>query len=317
MLKSGRHDGKYYEHLWKTVLSGNVWRSTTINRRKTGEEYHAEQTITPLQEPDGQVTHFVSVVKDVTERIRRQEREIEMAYAARVQQRLYPQAPPAVGPFDIAGAVLPAAMTGGDYFDYLPMPDGGVGLAIGDVCGHGLASAFIMAETRAYLRPMALTEADPGRLLTRLNPLLYHDLQGDRQYVTLCLVGLDPCSGRLVHASAGHPPALILAADGTVRAMLGATGCPLGLFEETCYEAEHLPQLAPGDLLLLLTDGVTEAESPDGLVFGMDRALDVVRGCRDLPAAEIVRGLQDAVACFITDAAERKDDLTVVVCKAL
>jgi PAS domain S-box-containing protein len=317
ILKSGRYDEGYYRDLWTTILSGNVWRSTTINRTKTGREYHAEQTITPLKEPDGQVTHFVSVVKDVTERIKRQERELEMAYAARVQQRLYPQRPPEPGSFDIAGAVFPAAMTGGDYFDYLRMPGGTTGLAIGDVCGHGLGSAFIMAETRAFLRPLAENETDPARLLSRLNPLLYDDLQHDFHYVTLCLVRLDPANGRLFYASAGHPAGVVIGRDGEVKATLDATGYPLGLFEDSPYGASETLPLAPGDLLLLLTDGITEAESPDGSIFGMDGVLDIVRSHRHEPAADIVRELCSAACRFTGEGAERQDDLTVIVCKAL
>jgi len=317
ILKSGRYDGGYYRELWATILSGNVWRSTTINRTKTGREFHAEQTITPLKEPDGRVTHFVSVVKDVTERIARQEREIEMAYAARVQQRLYPQQPPALGSFDIAGAVFPAAMTGGDYFDYLRMPGGATGLAIGDVCGHGLGSAFIMAETRAFLRPLAANEADPARLLCRLNPFLYEDLRHDHQYVTLCLVRLDPASNQLCYASAGHPAGVVIGGDGEVRATLEATGYPLGLFETSHYGSSETVPLAPGDLLLLLTDGVLDAESPDGTVFGMDGVLDFVRSHRHEPAADIVRDLQDAARRFRGESIEQQDDLSVIVCKAL
>lgn len=314
VLKSGKQPPSYYETLWKTILAGQVFRSSWVNRTKSGTEFHADQTITPLKEPGGEVTHFVSVVKDVTERVGRLAREIEMGYAARVQRGLYPQAPPAIPGFDIAAAVWPAEMTGGDYFDYLQMPGNALGIAIGDVCGHGLASALIMAVTRAYLRPLAALHDDPGTILTRLNPFLYGDLQHDRQFVTLFLALLDPAARALVYASAGHPPAFVLDATGAVKATLHSTGRPLGLFDGICYPTSGRLMLEPGDLLALLTDGVTEAEAPDGRIFGAEGALQVVAAHRAEPASCIVEHLRDAVRDFSGEAVQ-PDDVTIVICK--
>jgi len=316
VLKSGRHDAAHYREMWRTILSGQVYRSTNINRRKNGEEYHAEQTITPMLDARGVPTHFVSVVKDMTERLRQQKRQFEMECAARVQHRLYPQEAPRVDRFDIAGAVFPADETGGDYFDYLVMPDGGLGVVVADVCGHGLASALIMAETRAYVRSLAANHCDPGEILGRLNAFLLGHLGGEREYVTLCCARLDLAASHLTYASAGHTDGFILGANGRLRAVLPSTGVPLGMFPWASYPGGNRVPLDSDDIVVLLTDGITEAEAPDGTMLTAERALDVIAAHRDDPAAVIVRRLRDFVGEF-TEHRPRPDDLTIVVAKVL
>ena len=314
LLKSGRHDADHYSRLWRTIVAGQVYRSTNINRRKNGEEFHAEQTITPMLDAQGVPTHFVSVVKDMTERLRQQKHAFEMECAARVQRGLYPQAAPSLERYDIAGAVFPADETGGDYFDYLMMPDGGLAIAIGDVCGHGLVSALIMAETRAYVRSLAANYSDPGEILGRLNSFLLDHLGSERQYVTLFLARLDPAGGHLTYASAGHTDGFVMTANGEMRTALPSTGLPLGMFPWASYPSGQRVPLDSGDTVVLLTDGITEAEAPDGTVMTAERALEVIRAHRTDPSAVIVRHLRDFVAEF-TEGRPQPDDLTIVIAK--
>lgn len=152
LLRSGQHPREFYEKLRNTISRGEVFRGTIINRKKNGEIYWTEQTITPMKTENGEITHYVSVLKDVTEQRRQLEQEFQIRLAREVQQRYYRETSPLIKGFDIAGAAFPAAETGGDYFDFLPMPDGCLGIAIGDVSGHGFGSSLIMAETRAYIR---------------------------------------------------------------------------------------------------------------------------------------------------------------------
>ena len=312
ILKSGRYDRAEYEELWRTILAGEVHRSTRVNRKKGGELYHAEQTITPMKDAEGRTTHFVSVVKDITDRLERQAREIEMEYAARVQRRLYPERAPEIEGLDLSGNVFPAVKVGGDYFDFVTLPGSGLLVAIGDVCGHGLASALIMAETRAYLRSFAQTCADPGTIVSRLNPTLHEHFEAGGQYVTLLLARIDVPGRRLTYASAGHTPGYVLDRSGAVTTVLESTGLPLGMFPDTRYGAGVEVELRPGDLFVLLTDGFTEAESPDGTAFEAERALEVIRAHREEPARAIVQHLRDAVLAF-TGGVPARDDLTVVV----
>jgi sigma-B regulation protein RsbU (phosphoserine phosphatase) len=314
ILKSGRHDRAHYEELWKTILAGEVHRSTGVNRKKSGELYCSEQTITPMRDGEGRITHFVAVVKDVTDRIDRQAREIEMEYAARVQRRLYPERPPEIDGLDLAGSVFPAVKVGGDYFDFVTLPGGGLLVAVGDVCGHGLGSALIMAETRAYLRSLAPSCADPAMIVSQLNPVLGEHFEGGGQYVTLLLARIEVADRRLTYASAGHTPGYVLDRSGAVTAVLESTALPLGMFADARPGSSVDVALRAGDLFVLLTDGITEAESPDGTTFEAERALEVVRAHRHQPARDIVGHLREAILAF-SGGAPARDDLTVVVGK--
>jgi phosphoserine phosphatase RsbU/P len=314
ILKSGRQNAAYYEQLWATIKAGEVFRSKPINRRKDGREYHAEQTITPIRDRTGRLTHFVSVVKDVSERIRSHAREVEIGYAARVQQRLYPPQPHADDRLDLAAICLPATATGGDYFDFLTMPDGWLGIAIADVSGHGLPSALIMAETRAYLRPLTALYREPAVILDRMNPWLHGDLADSAHYVTLLLVALNAAADRLEYASGGHVPGCVLDSAGALRCLIGSTGVPLGMFPETTYRPGDEIPLEPGDVIVLLTDGVLEAEDQHGQTFGLEGTIRVVREHFAKPSQAIVRHVTDAVAAFAGGRA-LADDVTVVVCR--
>ncbi len=312
VLNSGLHGKEFFRDLWNTLLAGEVHRTTIANRRKNGEIFYSEQTITPMRSSSGAVTNFVSVAKDVTELRLANEREAKMRLARTVQQRLYPPAPPRVRGADIAGAAFPADMVGGDYFDFVRTPDGRLGLAIGDVAGHGLDAALLMAETRALLRSATLVESDPAQILTFVNRLVVEDT-ADNQFITLLVATLDPVRRTLKYANAGHTAGCILGADGQVKLELGSTAMPLGVFPDTTFEAPATVVLDPGDVIVLWTDGVTEAADRGGACFGADRALEIVRQRRHEPAAEIVKSVSRAV--FEFQGSPQADDVTCVVCK--
>ena len=314
ILKSGKTDPHYYAELWRTILAGETFRAQIVNRRKNGDLYHAEQTVTPVRDPDGHVTHFVSVVKDVTDRIRRQVQEMEMHYASLIQQKLYPAEAPRVEGYDIAGAAFPAEATCGDYFDYVPLPDDGLGLVIGDACGHGLGPALIMTATRSYLRSLSTSCSDLARIFETMNDALYADLERNR-FVAMALLGIDVRSGRAAYVNAGHTPGYHLDQAGAVKAVLGSTGLPLGAFPNETYECIEDLALEPGDLVVLVTDGIPEAEDSDGNYFGMENALNVIRAHRHETAEQIVQHLHQATRKFVGEASQQ-DDITVVVCKA-
>ena len=258
----------------------------------------------------------VAFVRDITERLRaeaelRHSRE-EFAAAREVQQRLFPSAAPVVAGIELDGISHPAVAAGGDYFDYLTQADGSLLVAVADVSGHGLGPALLMAEARAFLRLLARREGDPGVLLTEANAALSPDL-GSERFITLALARYEPATRRLRVASAGHPPVHVIGADGALKHVLRRTGPPLGRrVGEPCRNAPDLV-LDPGDLVLLVTDGIDEALNPDGTeCFGLDRAVAEVARHRDRPVAEIVARLCAAVRDFAAPA-ELTDDLTAVV----
>jgi len=313
ILKSGTHDASVYEELWSTVIAGGTFRGTLLNRRKCGELYHSENTITPMKDAAGNITHMVSVAKDITESLKREEQEYELRLARMVQQRLYPAASPRVQGFDIAGATFPAGEMCGDYFDYIPMTRDRLGIVIGDVSGHGLGPSLLMAETRAYLRSYCRTLSNIGGILDLLNETLVDDTESNT-FVTLIFGCLDPAERTLTYVNAGHPPGFILDRSGEVREALKSTDVPAGLFPNHTFDSGQTVALKPGDLVLFLTDGITESEAPDGTCFGARGALEVVRTYRQESSEQIVERLCQAALDF-AQGQPQNDDITAVVFK--
>ena len=193
------------------------------------------------------------------------------------------------------------------------MADGCLGIVVADVTGHGVGPALLMAETRAYLRTLALNAEDTGDILTRANRVLAEDVDFER-FVTVILARLDPRSQSLDYASAGHPCGYVLDAAGHVKARLKRLGVPLGIQPDVDYASSPVISLSAGDIVLLLTDGIEEAMSPDNAFFGVDQVLDVVRAHSKRTAGEIVEALYRAVGEF-SHGLPQLDDLTVVVVK--
>ena len=313
ILRSGKQSAEFYAQLWKTISDGRVFRGAPVNRRKNGELCNVEQTITPIKDSEGRIVHFVSVLKDMTDRIRIEQQELEMRYASDVQRRLYPTAAPTVPGLDVAAATFPAQATCGDYYDYLSLADGSLGVVIGDVSGHGLGPALIMAETRAYIRFLSASCPDPGEVLTNINQVLCEDLD-DNRYVALILAHVDRSARRLTYVNAGHTAAYHLDRAGVLKAAMESSAPPLGVLPGAAFPAIENPPLEDGDVVVFLTDGITEAENAAGDYFGHEAALDVVRAHLNEPAQELVQRLREATRAFAGDAPQQ-DDITVLVCK--
>src|ERR1700733_4870327 len=208
ILKSGLHDAEFYRQMWTQFAHGSAFKGMVINRKKTGELYWAQQTITSMRDEAGHLTHFVSVSQDLTDLRKKQEQEFQLQLARDVQQRFYAP-PPLIPGFDIGGSANPADETGGDYFDFINMADGSLLIAVADAKGHGFSSALVMALTRAYVRCYAAMQLELDELLAHVNQMLLKDLDhGD--FVTLFLARLDSSRRTLSYASAGHVPGLIL-----------------------------------------------------------------------------------------------------------
>jgi len=230
LLKSGYHGDDFYHRMWTCLLAGEPYRGTLVNRKKSGELYWAHQTITPIKDAQGTVTHFVAVLKDVTEIRKYHEQEVRLRLARAVQDRFNPL-PPLVPGLDIAAASHPAAETGGDYFDFIEASAGAVYIAIGDVSGHGFDAALIMALTRAHMRAFATLGMDVGEVLGRVNRAIVGDLEPER-YVTMLLVRLDIATASMAYASAGHIPGALLDRSDGMDWIMDSTGTPLGLFPD-------------------------------------------------------------------------------------
>ncbi|HNV00212.1 MAG: SpoIIE family protein phosphatase [Verrucomicrobia bacterium] len=262
----------------------------------------------------------VAFMRDITARCHAERalraRDEEFRVAREIQRRLFPEQPPVIPGYDIAGSSFPADEAGGDYFDYIEMPEAGLGIVVGDVAGHGMGPALIMAETRAYLRIVAFNHQRPCEALTRANRVLADDLGQSDRFVTVFFARIDAATRTLLYSSAGHPAAYLLDASGGLKRRLARTGPALGLDEDTRYQDAPGVTLDAGDLLVVLTDGVTEAVDAQGNLFGADRVLEVVRSHQHLPAQVIVKALCAATRAF-ADGGRQTDDVTVLVVKAL
>ncbi len=266
-------------------------------------------------EPLRQGSHIVGAVGvalDVTEHRRVEE---EFRIAQQIQQKLLPGSQPVLPGFDIGGCALFAEATGGDFFDYIPLPEGSLGIVIGDASGHGFGPALLAAVVHASLRTQALTglPIDISTMLATSNLLLCEDSEDD-QFVTLLFARLDPGKRSLTYSNAGHPPGYILDLVGTVKGHLPGTGMPLGTLPQESYPTPPPVALAAGDLVLFITDGIMEVMSPEDTQFGIERVLEVVRRLRHHSAQAIAEGLCGAALAFSLGGLQR-DDATAVVIK--
>ncbi len=251
---------------------------------------------------------------DVTERreseVRLRHREAQLLAAQKIQESLLPHAPPAAPGFRIAGRVAPAEFAGGDYFDYLWLPDGALGIVVGDVSGHDVGAALVMASTAAHLRSFAEDHTRIEEILAHTNSILYRETD-DGQFVTLVFVRLELPAATLSYTSAGHPSGYVLRQDGDIKTVLPSTALPLAVLPNVDFPVQGPLPLESGDVVLLITDGVPEARAASGEFFGTERMLTVVRENLHRDAREIVDKLQEAVQRF-SDRAQNSDDVTVV-----
>lgn len=312
ILKSGLHETEFYSRLWSQILEGKVFRGTLVNRKKSGELYWTEQTITGIKDSTGGITHFVSVLKDITELRKQQEQEFQLRLAREVQQRFYTGAAIRVAGFDIASAAYPAKETGGDYLDVFSLPDGRICIGIGDVSGHGLGCALVMALTRAYVRAFAQGESDLAKILSSVNQMLIAELQ-EARFVTLLLVCLDGRNCSLSYASAGHIPGFLMNGSGNIDCVIESSGPPLGLFDDSRFVTSEIV-LAPPQFLILLTDGATETTASEDVQFGTDGVLNYVRTHTQDSARELAEGIYCAARTFAGESPQR-DDVTDVIVK--
>jgi sigma-B regulation protein RsbU (phosphoserine phosphatase) len=311
ILKSSLHDKEFYNRLWDQILQGEDFHGTIVDRKKSGELYWAEQTISPIKGSDGVISHFVSVCKDVTALRKEQERELQLQMARNVQQRFYTGAMTCAAGFDIASAIYPAKEACGDYLDIFSMPDGRTCIGIGDVSGHGLDSALVMALTRAYVRAFTQVEADVAKILCRVNHMLLADLE-DARFVTMLLVCLDGTNGCLSYASAGHVPGFLMKVSGEIDHALESSGPPLGLFPDSNFVTSTI-QLTSQHLMILLTDGTTEMATSEDVEFGAGGVLEYVRTHRQDSTLDLVNGIFQAARSFAGDHPQQDDATGVIV----
>jgi len=255
----------------------------------------------------------VALERARSDRLRQHTRRMqeEIALARRIQTSFLPESTPDFAPFDLAGANFPSSEVGGDYFDFIPITQNDMGIAIGDVTGHGVGAALLMANFRACLRIESRNNFAVRAILGKVNDYLY-ETNLPESFVTAVYGVLDRQNHVFSYANAGHNPPFRLRRDGGSE-LLTVGGLLLGAFPNVAYE-ETSVQLSPGDVLVFYTDGVTEAHDNEGNEFGAERLRTMVSELRNLSAREIVKRVSESVHEFQSaDAAQ--DDLTLSIVK--
>ena len=253
------------------------------------------------------------MIADLRDRLRVRH---SLGVAMQVQQRLLPAAPPHIPGLDVAGHSTYCDETGGDYYDFLVLDraaPNAVLVVLGDVVGHGVAAALVMASVRAVLRDRASAAGSLAELMGRLNRFISADHSGER-FMTMHLSVIDSKSATMRWASAGHDPAILYdPCDGSFKE-IGEGDLPLGIMDETEYHEQTYGPLEAGQVILVGTDGVWEMPDVKGEMFGKDRLREIIREFADRPAADIAAAIHEELACFRGDA-KVVDDVTYVVIK--
>jgi sigma-B regulation protein RsbU (phosphoserine phosphatase) len=272
-----------------------------------------EQVDTRLLEMD----YTACVCLDHLSEAEQRQLETELELSQEVQRALLPQETPEIPGVELAAFRRTAQILGGDYYDFARFKDGAPALAIADVAGHGVAAGLLMASVQAALRTLIPEHDTPEAVLARVNRFFNHNIRFTT-FVTLFLARLDPASCTLLYSNAGHNPPLLYRSKhngGDGMTWLTPTGGAIGLVEDF-HPGEGRLDLATGDVLLLYTDGITEAVNPQGQPFGEDGLAAVVRQATDLPARELTQRLWGALQGFMSGG-PLDDDVTAVAVRVV
>lgn len=269
---------------------------------------HAVASQTGLALENARLTESIKQEVVKRERINR-----ELEIAREVQQRLFPQRLPRIEGLEFAGYCRPQQGVGGDYYDFVRLSNGGLGIAVGDVAGKGIAAALMMATLQASLRGQIIKPSGgPAETIQLINTLVY-EASASNRYATFFYGQYDPKSRQFLYVNAGHnPPIVCRPRNGEHEILrLEEGGTVLGLFPHYAY-AEASVQLQKGDVLVLYTDGISEAMNSDGEEWDEPRLIDCIKQCMSRSAADIISHMLDCVDGF-TAGAEQHDDMTLVV----
>jgi sigma-B regulation protein RsbU (phosphoserine phosphatase) len=249
-----------------------------------------------------------------TARRQRDELVREVETAAAVQRHLLEQHRPPAGPIDVVARTLPARVVGGDYYDFVPLDEGRFAVVVADVSGKGLPAALIMPAVKIAVRTLAERHATIGEFVGELNRVFLDNLP-PASYFTMFYGVFDVARLRFEYANCGHPPPLLVRGGTGETELLGAGGPAVGLIDEPVRYETAEAAVAPGDVIVFYTDGITEAEDETGTEFGRERLVDLVRALRGRRADALVTAIHDAVDGFRGPEVARGDDATVIVAR--
>jgi serine phosphatase RsbU (regulator of sigma subunit)/anti-sigma regulatory factor (Ser/Thr protein kinase) len=289
------------------VSGGELIGTLNLGPRLSDQQYSTDDkklldALAAQAAPALQVAELVQ--RQAAEAASRERIEQELKVATLIQQNFLPRELPDLPGWQVDAYYKPAREVGGDFYDFFTLETGEVAVVIGDVTDKGVPAAMVMAAARSVLRASGTRIVSPGEVLERVNELLVPDIP-DRMFVTCLYAVVDPATGRIRFANAGHNLPFARTSDGAVE--LRATGMPLGLLPGMTYD-EVEAVLAPGEALLLYSDGITEAHGAEREMFGTERLGDQVAG----EGTDLIDGVLTSLQRFTGDAWEQEDDITIV-----
>jgi serine phosphatase RsbU (regulator of sigma subunit) len=314
-------DGPYTEDEKKLLIT--LINTMIIALQNAGAFEEINQLNKDLLEKSQQLEKTVKELQVAMKKVAEYSKHLEQIIAAlnvaqEVQQSLLPQRPPKEERVDMAGSSVYCDQTGGDYYDYIELPRLGsdtYAIVVGDVSGHGISSALLMAGVRAYLRGRITQAGSVSDIITDVNRLVSADTIETNQFMTLFFLVMEVQTGKIAWVRAGHDPALLYSPDKDHFEKLQGQGIPLGV-EKTWQYQDYTKTVRPGQILVLTTDGILEAHNKNGEMFGRNRVKEIIRRYAALGAEGIRLAIIDAVTAFREDA-RQEDDITLVVLKFL
>jgi serine phosphatase RsbU (regulator of sigma subunit) len=249
--------------------------------------------------------------------IERERMQLSLNLAKEVQQNLLPKSNLKVSGFDIAGKSVYCDETGGDYYDFMSIGDNDkqkIGVAIGDVAGHGISSALLMATVRSSLRQRASLTGNIAKIISDVNRQLVQDVEDSGQFMTMFFLALDPATRQLEWVRAGHDPGIVYDLGSDSFSELGGSGIALGVDAEWIYEDNQKTDFSNGQIIFLSTDGIWEARNNKGEMLGKEPILNAIRKNASSDATQIIDAIFDILDKFIGQV-KMEDDITSVVIK--
>jgi serine phosphatase RsbU (regulator of sigma subunit)/anti-sigma regulatory factor (Ser/Thr protein kinase) len=291
------------------VTQGDLIGALYLGPRLSDQDYSTDdrKLLSTLAAQAAPAIRVAQLVREQAVEIQARERlEQEMRVATLIQQQFLPRELPQLDDWQVAAYYGPARAVGGDFYDFIPLPDGRIGIVVGDVTDKGVPAALIMARTQSVLRGEAPRLQSPAKVLERANEILLPEMPA-RMFVTCLYMILEPETGRVVYANAGHNLPYVRTADGVIE--LRATGMPLGLLPGMDYP-EREAVLEPGQSVLLYSDGLVEAHDPAGDMFGFPRLKELM--ATERPGSDLIDHLLDQLHGFVGRGWDQEDDITLV-----
>ena len=291
------------------VAQGELIGALYLGPRLSDQDYSTDdrRLLTTLAAQAAPAIRVAQLVREQAVEIQARERlEQEMRVATLIQQQFLPRELPQLPDWQVAAYYGPARAVGGDFYDFIALPDGRIGIVVGDVTDKGVPAALIMARTQSVLRGEAPRVGSPAAVLERANEILLPEMPA-RMFVTCLYMVLEPETGKVVYANAGHNLPYVRTGGGVIE--LRATGMPLGLLPGMDYP-EHEAVLAAGESVLLYSDGLVEAHDRAGDMFGFPRLRELM--ATELPSTELLDHLLDELHGFVGKGWDQEDDITLV-----